>query len=206
MKQIKRAIYSIGFLLLIGAMLCGTAFAGDNDLSNRPFPDVPAGANYMEAAVTLAELGIFQGDSAGNFNPNKTISRAEAATVICRMLGVEEDAKNRTDVIFNDVSVSHWAVGYISKAAELGIIGGYGNGKFGPEDPVTQEQIVKMLVCAWGYEYDATVAGGYPNGYINVANDLGILFGIRTVPSDPAPRSVVASLVYNTLMIEPYIG
>lgn len=203
MKLLRRITQGIAVFALCGALLCGNAFA---DVTDTPFPDVPADADYAEAVATLAELGIFKGDNAGNFNPDESISRAEAAAVICRMLGVAEEAKQLTNVVFTDVPATHWAVGYVSKAAELGIIGGYGNGKFGPGDPVTYEQMVKMLVCAWGYEYEAAASGGYPDGYINAANDLGILFGIQVSNKSPAPRSAVASLVYNTLMTEPYSG
>lgn len=197
MKQIKRAIYSIGVLLVVGTMLCGTAFA---DVADTPFPDVPAGADYAEAAATLAELGIFQGDDAGNFNPNKTISRAETAAVICRMLGVEDEALAMKNVVFTDVPATHWAVGYVAKAAQLGIIGGYGNGKFGPEDQVTYEQMVKMLVCAWGHEEWAQSQGGYPAGYLYVAEMMGLSADISGFngPSE-APRWGVAVLCYRVL-------
>lgn len=192
MRQLQRIMQGIVLFTLCGVLLCGNAFA---DVTNTPFPDVPADADYAEAAITLSEMGIFKGDEAGNFNPDNPISRAEAATVICRMLGVEDEAKQIKTAVFTDVPSSHWAVGYTAKAADLGIINGYGNGKFGPSDPVTYEQMVKMLVCAWGYGEDGQSRGGYPSGYIAVANDLGITHGI---PKE-AHRANVARLTYNTL-------
>lgn len=196
MKLLRRITQGIAVFALCGALLCGNAFA---DVTNTPFPDVPVDADYAEAVATLAELGIFKGDNAGNFNPDESISRAEAATVICRMLGVAEEAKQLTNVVFTDVPATHWAVGYVSKAAELGIIGGYGNGKFGPSDPVTYVQIVKMLVCATGYESFAMENGGWPQGYLSVAMGLGLINEVPVSYNNAIPRSMVAILVYRAM-------
>lgn len=196
MRQLQRIAQGIVAFVLCAVLLCGTVFA---DVGGSPFPDVPENADYAEAAATLAEFGIFEGDSTGNFNPNKTISRAEAAAVICRVMGVEEEAKQLTTAVFTDVPASHWAVGYVAKAAELGIIGGYGNGKFGPSDPVTYAQMVKMLVCAGGWAEEALAYGGWPNGYLQVADESGYTRGIAHSANDAIPRSSVAVLVYNTL-------
>lgn len=197
MRQLQRIMQGIVLFTLCGALLCGNALA---DVTNTPFPDVPADADYAEAAITLSEMGIFKGDEAGNFNPDNPISRAEAATVICRMLGVEDEAKQIKTAVFTDVPSSHWAVGYTAKAAELGIINGYGNGRFGPGDPVTYEQMIKMLVCAWGWGGLAEEAGGWPNGYITVATESGYTKGINYSPSDNAIRAMVAQLIYNSMM------
>lgn len=207
MRQLRKITQGIVLFALCGVLLCGNAFA---DVTDTPFPDVPADANYAEAAITLAEMGIFKGDEAGNFNPDKAISRAEAATIICRMLGVEDEAKQIKTAVFTDVPSSHWAVGYTAKAAELGIINGYGNGKFGPSDPVTYEQIVKMLVCAWGYEELALEHQGagdaWSSGYLRIAEDLEISQGISVASSDMAPRRAVALLCYRLLDIPKYDG
>lgn len=167
--------------------------------ASTTFPDVPANAPYAEAVRTLNELGVITGDDRGNFNPNKTITRAEAVTIICRMLGVADEAKGMAADSFSDVSNGHWASGYIAKAVELGIVGGYGNGKFGPSDPVTYEQMVKMLVCAWGYNDEARERGGYPNGYIAIASDLELLTNMQNISNRAAPRADVALLASRIL-------
>ena len=200
MKQIKRAIYGIGLLLLVGAMLCGTAFADVDNPSGGTFSDVPANASYMEAVEFLREMGIFAGDDKGNFNPNQTITRAETAAVFCRMMGVEESAITLTQSPFYDVPSGHWAVGYIAKAAELGVVNGYGNGQFGPSNPVTYQEVLKMLVCSWGWGSLAEEAGGWPNGYITVATESGYTEGINFNPADNATRAAVAQLIYNSIM------
>lgn len=198
MKQLRKAIEQITAFIMCMVLLTSNALADEEG----PFPDVPADASYAEAVATLVELGILQGDESGNFNPDNTITRAEAAAIICRILGVEDEAKIRTVSTFSDVLDSHWAVGYIAKAAEIGIIGGYGNGKFGPSDPITQEQMVKMLVCAWGWGDIASALGTYPQSYIEVAYNLGIADNITI--GENATRKVVAILCYNTLSATQY--
>lgn len=166
------------------------------------FPDVPVDASYAEAVEVLAELGILKGDDAGNFNPDHTITRAEAAAVICRLLGVEEEVQSLSTSVFADVPAGHWATGHIAKAAELGIIGGYGDGKFGPGDPVTHQQIIKMLVCAMDYEPEAIELGGWFSGYLGIAQEFGIVSLDETINAEAASRSAVATYLYNFVNIE----
>lgn len=123
------------------------------------FPDVDKNAGYAEAVEYLADIGIFSGDENGNFNPDKTVTRAEMAVIVCKMLGETEDL-SKADT-FTDVPQEHWANAYIARAAELGIISGYGDGTFGPGDAVTYEQAVTMVVRALGLEDEANEYGGY---------------------------------------------
>ncbi len=163
------------------------------------FPDVPANASYAEAVRTLNELGIIAGDDRGNFNPNKTITRAEAVTIICRMLGVADEAKGMAADSFSDVSNGHWASGYIAKAVELGIVSGYGNGKFGPNDNVTYAQLVAMLIREEDFNDEALAAGGWPQGYIDVATDLNMFNAVSYTAHNSASRNMAAVMIYNVL-------
>lgn len=164
-------------------------------LAASSFPDVNENAEYAEAVEYLNEVGIMQGDNKGNFNPNKTVTRAEMAAIICRMLGETENLPSST--AFNDVPAGHWANGYVGKAAELGIVGGYGNGKFGPSDPVTYEQAVTMVVRAVGHNDDAESMGGYPNGFLTYAENAGFLNGINSKIGEAFSRANVALLLMN---------
>lgn len=222
MKRVRKLARGMTATLLCLGLLCGGALAdvttpvseepeGEADFSweepapklTVPFPDVPKTADYTQAVAALVEMGIITGDNKGNFNPNDTINRAEVATIICRVMGVEEEAKAMKNAVFTDVPSTHWAVGYVAKAAELGIINGYGNGTFGPGNPVTYEQMVKMLVCAWGYEEEAKEAGGWPRGYIEIATDMGIIDSENLVSDTTvsAARWRVALLTNNAVML-----
>lgn len=163
----------------------------------NPFPDVPNDADYLEAVAYLTDTGIITGDGNGNFNPNAAITRAEVSAIVCRLMGVESEAKSIHHQVYDDVDSANWAAGYITKATELGVFNGDGTGNFRPTDNVTYEQIIKILVCACGYESEAQRNGGWPNGYVGVAADLGITSGVRFSQTANAPRSAVAQLIYN---------
>lgn len=190
-----RNLKSMVAFLVVAAMLFAsvTSFA---------YGDVAADADYATAVEVLSALEMLKGDDQGNFNPDKTITRAESAAVIVRLLGLEEAAAGAAGATqFVDVAADHWGSGYINMAAQSGIIAGYGDGNFGPEDAVTYEQFVKMLVCALGYEPKALTKGTYPTGYLIAAKEMKLTKGVSGAAGQEAPRSVVAELAYNALDI-----
>ncbi|MDI6706978.1 MAG: S-layer homology domain-containing protein, partial [Bacillota bacterium] len=165
---------------------------------------VPAdviGTEYEEVATKLGALGLMIGDDRG-FRPNDSITRAEFATIVVRALGLESAAKFSTSATkFTDVNEAHqWAWGYINVAVEQGVIIGYGDGKFGPMDPVTYEQAITMLVRALGYE--PAVVGGYPAGFLAKAAELGITDDVTVTTGAGAPRGAVAQMLDNSLEVE----
>lgn len=163
--------------------------------SAMSFPDVPEDSDYANAIEYISELKIMVGDTQGNFNPNQIVSRAEMATIVCRVLGITENLPKSE--VFDDVPTTFWANAYIGKASELGIVAGYGNGKFGPGDPVTYEQAITMVVRAIGQSENANRYGGYPNGFIQVAQEKNLLNGIQAVKGQGLSRGAVAMLLYN---------
>ncbi len=202
----KRLLTGLLALVLTVAVLPTAALADAEDVGPEdevelvnPFPDVPDGADYAEAVIGLAAAGIITGDGNGNFNPHSTITRAEMAAIICRLMGAEDEIVTPDRRVYNDVETDYWACGYIAKATELGIFNGDGTGNFRPTDNVTYEQAAKMLVCAMGYEAEAQAAGGWPNGYLRVGEELGITAGVSFAPSADAPRSMVAMLTYSAI-------
>jgi len=173
------------------------------------FPDVNQADAYSDFITKLGYLQLFRGDNYGNFNPDSTITRAEFAALICRMLGYENEAINHQgEVVFNDVPANHWSSGYIYVASKLGIINGYGNGNFGPEDPVLYEQAIKMALCAIEYDepmlctsYGLSCIGGniaYPDGYVKLAQKVDLYGDFNQ--SEQAPRKVIAELLYRALL------
>lgn len=177
------------FVIALGAVTAAGALS---------FPDVDAGEDYADAVNCVSDMEIMVGDSGGKFNPEKTVSRAEMAVIICKLMGETENLKSGAK--FSDVPQSHWANAYIIKAVELGAVSGYGNGKFGPADSLTYEQAVTMIIQALGQGDAAQKAGGYPNGFISVANEKGYLEGIATKIGDPMTRGQTAVLCYNVIL------
>jgi beta-N-acetylglucosaminidase len=95
----------------------------------------------------LIELGLLEGaDKNGviDYEHDKTISRAEFATLMVRVLGKGNmPVTNPTD--FSDVPTNYWGYTAIQQAAQLGIINGTGNGKFSPTANITREQIASIM-------------------------------------------------------------
>ena len=185
------------FLALLMSLLLVTPALATLD---NPYPDVKDSAPYLDAVIKLYDYGIMKGDTSGNFNPDKTITREEFAAIVCRLLQEEEAALAIKTSTFSDVASGRWSAGYIARAAQLGIVSGYGGTRFGPTDPVTVEQAAKMLVCAWGYEDSALEAGGWPDGYLAEAEYHGILNGVKSASSAPAKRWEVALMAYQMRM------
>lgn len=165
------------------------------------FTDVAADASYAEAVTVLSALEIINGYEDGTFKPEGKITRAEYAAIVCRILDLDDAAQaNKVGGIFTDVAADHWASGYIATAFQAGVINGMGDGTFAPEAEVTYEQAVKMLVAALGYELKAQTMGGYPTGYMMIANQESITVG-TTNTAGGASRATVARLTYNSLTV-----
>lgn len=201
MKNLKKVT---ALVIVLAMALSSVAFAS--------FSDVSEDASYNEAVQVMASLGLLVGDPEGTFRPDATITRAEFAAVIVRALGMEDAAKGASvNTIFTDVPADHWASGYVQIANQQGIILGYGDGNFGPDDEVLYEQAVKMIECALGYGVKfKNVADAYPTSYLAQANADGITVGASGKIGDKASRAVVARLVYNSLdvpmMVQTTIG
>ncbi|MBM6887881.1 S-layer homology domain-containing protein [Pseudoflavonifractor phocaeensis] len=107
-----------------------------------PFTDVPEDAWYADAAAYVYEHGLMAGTSTTAFSPDATTSRSMIATILWRMAGspVVNYAMDYTDV-----AQGQWYSEAIRWAASEGIMGGYGNGLFGTNDPITREQFAAML-------------------------------------------------------------
>lgn len=192
MKNLKK--------LLALVVACVMVFGVVASAAVMQFPDVASTAKYAEAVKVLSALNIINGDDKGNFNPDQNVTRAEMAKILCALIAKSTAGQVATK--FDDVTADHWASGYVAYAAGLNIINGYSDTAFGPEDNVTYEQAIKLIVAALGYTYMAEDQGGYPAGYMMVAADLKITNKVTITDSTaPAKRSDIAMLAYNALEV-----
>lgn len=196
MNNLKKVLALVIVLtMVISTFTVMTASAAD-------FEDV-IGTEYEEAVKVLAPMGVIAGyeeNGAITFKPSQVVTRAEMAAFIIRGLGLSVASKANT--VFKDVPYDFWGSGAISIANSKNIIVGYGDGNFGPDDQVSFQDAVKMLVCALGYEEDAKDNGGYPAGYIAIADKLDVLDGLTDKLADSTAgcdRGTVAKLIYNAL-------
>ncbi len=151
----------------------------------------------------LKSLGIMVGDEDGNMRLEDNITRAEAAKMICVIMGVNKDDFLSAVAVsaFPDVTDSHWAKFYINTIKDLGIIEGDENGNFNPEADITNEEIIKMLTNSMGYAPMAEQTGGYPAGYLRTAQKLGLTEGLMLKVDVPAIRGDVAAMFSKALDI-----
>lgn len=146
---------------------------------------------------TLQEFNIISGYPDGSFKPNNFISRAEFAKIIATATFLTEYTGEC--FAFSDVSREHWAAQFIYAAKDLQIISGTSETTFEPDSNITYEQAIKMIVASLGYNEEAQQKGGYPNGYITVANELGILNDVYFESVDYAKRGNIAKIIRKAL-------
>ena len=107
-----------------------------------PFEDVGTGAWYSDAVAYVYRNGLMSGTSGSTFSPDAAITRAQLVTILWRMAGSPQ-VNYLMD--FDDVSQDAYYTEAVRWAASEGIAGGYGNGLFGSDDPITREQMAAIL-------------------------------------------------------------
>ena len=150
------------------------------------FPDIVGhwGEKYINNTFNNK---IVTGYPDGTFNPEGNITRAEMAVMVIKAMGLDSVEKPNLDEFFTDATGS-WAAGYIKLAVDKGIIKGYGDRTFRPEDKITRAEIAVMVVKAIGFadpEDKATVFKDdasippWARAFVAKAYDLGIIKGYK---------------------------
>lgn len=172
MKNLKR--FGALFLALVLALaLSVPAFAAQAPANG--FTDVDAGVWYAGAVDYVREHKLMNGVGGSRFAPEGTLTRAMLVTVLWRQ--AEEPVVNYL-MRFSDVPAEQWYTEAIRWAASERLVEGYGNGRFGTDDPITQEQ----LDLIFGRYTDQSVTDGIP-GFDGTAK--------------PATRAQTAAAVWN---------
>ena len=130
------------------AILDGSCTIAIRD-NSKEFTDVAVDSWYAEAVQFAASHGLFSGVSDTEFAPNAAMTRSMLATVLWRL---EDEVKAAGGSYFSDVAEGQWYSEGVAWASEKGIVTGYGDGKFGPDDSITREQLATML-----YRYAKTI-------------------------------------------------
>lgn len=130
-----------------------TASTGTGDLKSvsNIFTDVPAGEWYCASVQYVYDGGLMVGTTAKTFEPNTTMTRAQAAQVIYNLArsNSKYQLTETTSKRFSDVPASgQWYSEAVTWAANTGVVNGYDNGRFGPNDIITREQFAKIV---YGY-------------------------------------------------------
>ncbi len=159
---------------------------------------------YYSATTKLKNLGLINGYSQTQFNPDGDITRAEFSKMIARLLNLDETFNPKAlKQVFPDVDSDYWGAGAIYALYGMGIVNGDENGHFNPEDNVTLQEAVKIMVSSLGYTVVANEKGGYPFGFMTEASRLKLLDGVDELGyEDKLCRGDAAILMDNSLDVE----
>lgn len=172
-----------------------------------PYTDVTEERWYSEAVQFVTENGLMRGYD-DHFAPGESLTRAQLAQVLYNCAG-----RPATEAIgfFDDVKSGAWYSQSVAWAVERGVVSGYGGGRFGPNDPITREQLAMML---WQYAgrpappnlllpfRDADQISPWADHALRWAVDRGILKGKGGNVLDPrgtATRAETAQIIKNFL-------
>ena len=177
-----------------------------------PFADVSGSDWFYNDVRYVYEKGIMDGTGADRFSPNAPLTRAMIVTILYRMDG-SPAMSGASD--FKDVDSNKWFAKAVAWAAANGIVNGYGSGLFGPNDPVTREQLAAIL-----YRYavyggmtavtleenlgsfaDTAQLSAYAIQAMNWAVGQGLIngSGSNLVPKAQATRAQVAAIIHRYL-------
>lgn len=117
----------------------------DQDYSH-PFQDVDPKRFYDKYIGYAFSIGVVTGYSDGTFRPEATITRAEAAKMVADAAGLTVEEKDDLTVTFTDVDPNAWYGPYVKALADEGIVSGYKDGTFKPQNMITRAEAVRMLV------------------------------------------------------------
>lgn len=176
---------------------------------SNPFTDASQGAWYYDAVKFVHQNGLMYGVGNGLFAPETHLSRAMLAEILYNKEG--RPVISDSTAAFPDVSENKWYAGTISWAYGRGVIKGYDNGRFGPDDDITREQLAVMLYRYAGSPVssnsqlnftDAHKVSSWAQDAVRWAADQGILNGKGNGVLDPAgkaTRAEAAQMLQNYL-------
>lgn len=168
------------------------------------FSDLNLSADYYQPVMDLFNKGIISGYEDGTFRPNKAITRGQAAKMLARSLDL--NTKNQKNPAFKDVPVQNQFYPYISALANAGIINGYADKTFKPDEPITRGQMAKILTLGYKFGVSSKLTHNFKDVSRNNANayfiqtlvDLEITKGktpLSFEPSKSVTRGQLATFI-----------
>lgn len=189
MKNLKSAL---AFILTI-FILCSNSFAAEYTSEIADYTEA------FEDYSLLAAIGITEEAEYEDIDFEKEISRADFAEMIVKALNCIPDDAGNIENIFSDVEFDNEKAPYIAEAYKRGLISGYGDGRFNPNDIIKENEAVKIVVCALGYEPIAEAKKGYYYGYNDIAQSLKLFPG-ASISSDKLVLKNACKLIYKMLI------
>ena len=209
MKTCKR----FGALLLALILTCSLSVTALAAVEDTGFSDVDADDWFAASAVYVRDNGIMNGTSATTFDPNGTTSRGQITAILYRAAGspAVSDA-----VDFPDVAPGAYYADAAVWAAANGIVTGYADGTFRPNDPITRQQLAAILwryagspAAESGTDYaDESAIASYAVTAVDWARDTGVISGRDGNRFDPSGRAtrVQAAVILHRYLELPDAG
>ena len=189
MRNLKRALsLTLASVMLLGMMVVGSSAAG--------YPDVSEEEN-IEAIEVLQTVGVMEGDTSGNFNPDDYVTREQMAVIMSKLLNLNYNYYQGTNP-FSDVPA--WAAPYVAACAANGITSGIGGGMYGAGQNVNAVQAALMMLKALGYfQYQDDFGDSYILATVKQATEVGMFAGIDSKSDQALTRNEVAQMALNAL-------
>lgn len=163
-------------------------------------PSLPSDAQlkaWEESIAFLKSLGIIEGE----LSPTGKVSRGEGAKLFVKTQGITADLKTG-ETPFVDVPSNSAFAGFIESMYKQGFMNGVTADRFVPENSLTYNQAVKILVSILGYAPHAESSGAFPAGYLSVASRIDLLDGTTPDGDAPIQSGALAKLIHNALGID----
>ncbi len=168
------------------------------------FTDI-ASSEYKKEIEFFEQSGILDGKEEGKFYPNDTLTRAEAAKIfyelVCSNKELSKQLENNINSgnIFADVTTDFWAHNEINRLAYEGIIEGYGDGNYYPNEELTGIQLLTICVNTTGYATFADESLEWKEQYTKIGTEYGFLDGVTFNIDGVITRAQAAKLIYNSV-------
>ncbi|NOV01053.1 S-layer homology domain-containing protein [Paenibacillus planticolens] len=180
-------------------------------INQDQFTDLPATHWAAGHIHKFAAIGVVQGYKDGKFEPNGKVTRAEFATLISRVFAV--DGQPVRTLTLNDLS-GHWAKTAIEKLANLGIVNGYEDSSFRPDETISRAEMVTLIsrivnmrtLHKESTSSFADIGSSFAKEQINEAVKAGIINGSgdgNFHPDMPSTRAEALTVIMNVLNLNP---
>ena len=180
------------------------------------FTDVTGDEPWYEAVASLYDNGVLNGVADGVLDADGAMTRAQASTVLCRLIGMTE--AEGADY-FTDVTEGHWYTAMVNAAYEFGLIQGFEDGTFRPGDTMSRQDFAVVLYNVFnmiGYSFDGAWAfdlgaadADEISDYALEAVSWGVMYEYITLdensqlrPTDNLTRAEMAEMIYYAFLAE----
>ena len=156
-------------------------------------------AGVEECAQVVGALDIMVGDENGNLNLDQSVTRAQFITMAIKASPMGEQVGEAATSPYPDVPRRHWSAGYVAAAVQMGLISGYLDGTFRPDNRITLAEGVTIVLKLLGYT-GSDFSGAYPTAQMSLYRSLDLDEGVVTEKSDEDMTRLDAMYLFYNLL------